>query len=245
MPPHGLTVILADKNKLNASDAQAVENAFKAKLEALGVRGADASEAGERASATATLPHLAQGKPKNRRRSRSIDKSVLAMPEPRRVRDRDHVRLVARQPCLICGRLPADAHHLRFTQSRIFTMTESGSGQGAVTNAITGVLAQPGTPVGVGDVISIYCAGLGPVSPSVAAGIAAPSGPQLSWTVLPTVVTIGGVDAQVTFSGLAPTLAGVYQVNAIVPAGLSPGDAVPVTLTIEGMPSPPVTISIR
>ncbi len=130
-------------------------------------------------------------------------------------------------------------------QPSIFTMTESGSGQGAVTNAITGVLAQPGTPVGVGDVISIYCAGLGPVSPSVAAGIAAPSGPQLSWTVLPTVVTIGGVDAQVTFSGLAPTLAGVYQVNAIVPAGLSPGDAVPVTLTIEGMPSPPVTISIR
>ena len=109
---------LADKNKLNAADAQAVENAFKAKLEALGVCGADASEAGERASATATLPHLAQGKPKNRRRSRSIDKSVLAMPEPRRVRDRDHVRLVARQPCLICGRLPADAHHLRFTQSR-------------------------------------------------------------------------------------------------------------------------------
>ena len=40
------------------------------------------------------------------------------MPEPRRVRDRDHVRLVARQPCLICGRLPADPHHLRFTQSR-------------------------------------------------------------------------------------------------------------------------------
>ena len=60
---------LADKNKLNAADAQAVENAFKAKLEALGVAGLTRSEAGERASATATLPHLAQGKPKNRRRS--------------------------------------------------------------------------------------------------------------------------------------------------------------------------------
>ena len=109
---------LADKNKLNAADAQAVENAFKAKLEALGVSGAHSSEAGERASATASRAHPAQGTPKNRRRSRSIDKSVLAMPEPRRVRDRDHVRLVAQQPCLICGRRPADAHHLRFAQSR-------------------------------------------------------------------------------------------------------------------------------
>jgi hypothetical protein len=109
---------LADKNKLNAADAQAVESAFKAKLEALGVSGAHSSEAGERASATASRAHRAQGTPKNRRRSRSIDKSVLAMPEPRRVRDRDHVRLVAQQPCLICGRRPADAHHLRFAQSR-------------------------------------------------------------------------------------------------------------------------------
>jgi hypothetical protein len=109
---------LADKNKLIAADAQAVENAFKAKLEALGVSGAHSSEAGARASATVSRAHPAQGTPKNRRRSRSIDKSVLAMPEPRRVRDRDHVRLVAQQPCLICARRPADAHHLRFAQSR-------------------------------------------------------------------------------------------------------------------------------
>ena len=40
------------------------------------------------------------------------------MPEPRRVRDRDHVKSVAQHPCLICGRRPADAHHLRFAQSR-------------------------------------------------------------------------------------------------------------------------------
>jgi hypothetical protein len=47
-----------------------------------------------------------------------IDKSVLALPEPRRIRDRDHVKFVARHPCLICGRQPSDAHHLRFAQSR-------------------------------------------------------------------------------------------------------------------------------
>ena len=38
------------------------------------------------------------------------------MPEPRRIRDRDHVRYVAQQPCLVCGRSPSDAHHLRFAQ---------------------------------------------------------------------------------------------------------------------------------
>ena len=47
-----------------------------------------------------------------------MDKSELALPEPRRVRDRDHVRSVSKHPCLICGRQPSDAHHLRFAQSR-------------------------------------------------------------------------------------------------------------------------------
>jgi hypothetical protein len=47
-----------------------------------------------------------------------IDKSVLAFPEPRRIRDRDHLKFVARQPCLLCARTPSDAHHLRFAQLR-------------------------------------------------------------------------------------------------------------------------------
>jgi hypothetical protein len=45
--------------------------------------------------------------PKNRSRAKVIDKSVLALSEPRRIWDRDHVRYVAKQPCLICGRRPA------------------------------------------------------------------------------------------------------------------------------------------
>ncbi len=47
-----------------------------------------------------------------------LDKSRPAHPEPRRFRDKEHVRFVAKQPCLICGRRPADAHHLRFAQHR-------------------------------------------------------------------------------------------------------------------------------
>jgi hypothetical protein len=48
----------------------------------------------------------------------SIDKSKLSHPEPRRIRDREHVRFVAKQSCLICGRTPTDPHHLRFAQHR-------------------------------------------------------------------------------------------------------------------------------
>ena len=51
-----------------------------------------------------------------RQRFVAIDKSVLTLPAPRRIRDRDPVKFVAKQPCLICGRRPADAHHLRFAQ---------------------------------------------------------------------------------------------------------------------------------
>ena len=47
-----------------------------------------------------------------------IDKSILTISEPKRVRSKDHLRFVANQPCLICGRSPSHAHHVRFAQSR-------------------------------------------------------------------------------------------------------------------------------
>jgi len=47
-----------------------------------------------------------------------IDKSVLALAEPKRRRDKSHLRFVASQPCVVCGRHPSDPHHLRFAQLR-------------------------------------------------------------------------------------------------------------------------------
>jgi hypothetical protein len=47
-----------------------------------------------------------------------IDKTALPLSEPRRYRDRDHLKFVSLQPCLVCGRRPSDAHHLRFMQPR-------------------------------------------------------------------------------------------------------------------------------
>jgi len=47
-----------------------------------------------------------------------IDKGVLTVASPRRYRNRDHLRFVMQQPCLLCGRKPSDAHHIRFVQPR-------------------------------------------------------------------------------------------------------------------------------
>jgi hypothetical protein len=47
-----------------------------------------------------------------------VDKSILALSEPKRVRSKEHLRFVARQPCVICGRTPVHAHHIRYAQPR-------------------------------------------------------------------------------------------------------------------------------
>jgi Rad52/22 family double-strand break repair protein len=54
-----------------------------------------------------------------------INKSVLQLAEPKRIRDKEHLKFVAKQPCLVCGRQPADAHHLRFAQPRALGMKVS------------------------------------------------------------------------------------------------------------------------
>src|SRR5262249_5908158 len=90
--------VMGTKDTLTAADAECVEQAFHARL------------------AIVAGPPSKEPEPAVRKkRSRSaIDKSVLALPAPRRIRDREHVKTVAKQPCLVCGRRPADAHHLRF-----------------------------------------------------------------------------------------------------------------------------------
>jgi DNA recombination protein Rad52 len=61
----------------------------------------------------AAAPPLAPDSP-----SAKIDKSQLTIAEPKRLRDKAHLKFVASQPCLICGRQPSDPHHLRFAQPR-------------------------------------------------------------------------------------------------------------------------------
>jgi hypothetical protein len=70
-----------------------------------------------------------------------IDKSQLAFAEPKRLRDKAHLKFVASQPCLVCGRQPSDPHHLRFAQPRALGMKVSDE----FAEAITGSCIKPAT----------------------------------------------------------------------------------------------------
>ena len=109
---------LSEKNTLTAADALLVEEAFQARLASFAKPDADEPQSPGRVAQPQTAHGPQPAKGPNKARSTAIDKSLLALPEPRRVRDRDHVRYVAKHPCLVCGRQPSDPHHLRFTQSR-------------------------------------------------------------------------------------------------------------------------------
>ncbi len=132
----------------------------------------------------------------------------------------------------------------------IFTLNEAGSSQGAVLIAGTPLFAAPPSAAGRqpakgGELISIYCTGLGAVSNQPATGFAAAPADPLSVTTTTPTVTIGGMVAQVSFSGLAPGTVGLYQVNVQVPLGAPAGNAVQVTLSNGGATSNTVTIVVQ
>ena len=90
-----------------------------AKAEAAPVKAGDVQAKAENAAAKAgaTVSEAPSARPITAPAQR-IDKNLLAFPEPRRVRDKDHLRYVAVQPCLLCSTTPLDPHHLRFAQPR-------------------------------------------------------------------------------------------------------------------------------
>jgi len=97
---------LAAKNTLFSADAEHVESAFEVRLSKL------ANDASRPGSARRSRGQRRN----NEQRQAAVDKSLLTLPTARRIRDRDHVKSVAKQACLVCGRRPADAHHLRYAQ---------------------------------------------------------------------------------------------------------------------------------
>jgi hypothetical protein len=116
---HWAREAIAAKNRLTAADAKLVEDAFQQKLPKL--------PATERATTTdgahLSDAHTSQQElvSRNGQRDRShlgIDKSTLTVAAPRRYRNREHLRFVMQQPCLLCARKPSDAHHIRFAQPR-------------------------------------------------------------------------------------------------------------------------------
>ena len=111
--------ILGAKNSLTEADARQIEDAFQAKLATLDERSGQPSPPTRSAPRNSSSRLARQPvRPPGATAANGIDKSRLTHPEPRRFRDKEHVRFVAKQACLICGRRPADAHHLRFAQHR-------------------------------------------------------------------------------------------------------------------------------
>jgi hypothetical protein len=111
--------VLAAEGTLQPGDARQIEEVFRERILAFERAGDAAKPQRSRGKAKSSIMAAAtrerQAQPNC---GASVDKSSLAHPEPRRIRDRDHLRFVTQQDCLICGRKPSDAHHLRFTQHR-------------------------------------------------------------------------------------------------------------------------------
>jgi uncharacterized protein (TIGR03437 family) len=116
---------------------------------------------------------------------------------------------------------------------------------GTVADALdsTFKLISTGNPAKRGQTIFLYANGLGSVSNQPASGDPAGSNPLSSTNPLPT-VTIGGQPATVSFSGLTPSLPGLYQINVVVPANISAG-VQNVTLAMGGVTSPVATLPVQ
>ena len=74
------------------------------------------SDQGERL--TGQTDRLSDSSGRDAKQRLKIDKSLLILSEPKRHRSKDHLRFVARQPCLVCGRTPSHAHHVRYAQPK-------------------------------------------------------------------------------------------------------------------------------
>jgi hypothetical protein len=112
-------VTLAAKNSLTAADAKLVEDAFERRLSEL-----PSSDGAASSNDDPSVPQIAAPQPiaatetTQPGQAKGIDKSILTVAAPRRYRSREHLRYVAQQACLVCGRMPSDPHHLGFTQPR-------------------------------------------------------------------------------------------------------------------------------
>src|SRR5262249_1512743 len=108
---------LSAKNSLIAGDAKMLEEAFEQKLSSLSWS-APSEVLTEESAAAREVTEEPQAPGIGHHQPEGIDKSLLTIAAPRRYRNREHLRYVTQQPCLVCGRRPSDSHHLGFMQPR-------------------------------------------------------------------------------------------------------------------------------
>ena len=129
----------------------------------------------------------------------------------------------------------------------LFTANASGSGQGAILNLTGPPINSASNPAARGDYVAIFGTGIGVTTPAGTDGMLAlaPFG-QLPANVN-VEVTMGGLPCQTNYVGAAPSLiSGAMQINAQVPAGVTPGANVPLTVTIGGVSAQTgVTLAVK
>jgi uncharacterized protein (TIGR03437 family) len=109
---------------------------------------------------------------------------------------------------------------VNLTAPGVFTVPPGGVGYGAILHGDYSLVTAQ-NPAQVGETVAIYLTGLGTTNPLIPDGSAGPSSSQTNNTIQ---VFIGGLQATVGYSGLAPQLAGLYQINVTVPSGATAGD---------------------
>jgi adhesin/invasin len=119
------------------------------------------------------------------------------------------------------------------TAPGVFSLPQNGLGDAAVLHADFSVV-NAANPAHAGETVLVFLTGLGAVTPAVADGAPAPATPPLAMANAEVAVTVGGRPCTVVFKGLAPTLAGLYQLNVTLPATLGPGTYSLAVQTVEG-----------
>lgn len=142
-------------------------------------------------------------------------------------------QVIAGFPLAVAAAMPA-----------IFTLDSSGVGLGAILNQDL-TINSPSNPADRGTIVVLYATGAGTMNPLPQDGQV--TGSILAQPTLPVSVQIGGAEAEILYAGAAPGLvAGVVQVNCMVPEDVVPGDAVAVELIVGSTSSPPgVTLAVR
>lgn len=129
-------------------------------------------------------------------------------------------------------------------QPNIFVANGYGIIFAAPADGSPAFLVSAPAPATAGDILVIYCDGLGATNPTVSDGVGSPLNP-LAQTTSPVTVSVGGQNAPVQFAGLVPGFVGLYQVNAALQGGVAPGKLVPVRLTVAGLTGIPVMTAVQ
>ncbi len=120
------------------------------------------------------------------------------------------------------------------TAPGIFSLSSNGLGDGAILHADYSVVNQ-GNPALPGEILQVFLSGLGAVSPAVTDGSAAPGKEPLARATAAVNVYVGGLPApNIQYKGLAPGLAGLYQLNVQIPLNMGPGPQDLAIQTVDG-----------